>query len=212
MTDPRRQRTRQALLDAGLALFAELPVDAVAIDEITAKAGVGKGSFYNHFESREAFATAIVDDIRRDIEEKIKATNRDVSAPAKRVARAIMLYADYAMKMPQQALVMGRADLMQRFDHELNENMVADIQQGVAEGVFKVGSIEAGKLFLFGGVGMLVLRLAREKDIKLSREICLEMCTLFLCCLGVARDDALKIANSARKSQISSNNAVVAAL
>jgi hypothetical protein len=35
---------------------------------------------------------------------------------------------------------------------------------------------------------------------------------LFLCCLGVARDDALKIANSARKSQISSNNAVVAAL
>lgn len=210
MTDPRRQRTRQALLDAGLALFAELPVDAVAIDEITAKAGVGKGSFYNHFKSREAFATAIIEDIRRDIEEKIQAANRDIPDPAMRVARAIMLYADYAMKMPQQALVMGRADLMQRIDHELNENMVADIEQGTAEGIFKVGSLEAGKLFLFGGVGMLVLRLAREKDINLSHEICLEMCTLFLCCFGVARDDALKLAKSARKSQLLSNNAVVA--
>ncbi len=210
MSDPRRQRTRQALLDAGLALFAELPVDAVAIDEITAKAGVGKGSFYNHFESREAFATAIVEDIRRDIEAQIIAANRDVADPAMRVARAIMLYANYAMRMPQQALVMGKADLTQRFDHELNDNMVADIEQGMAEKIFKVGSIEAGKLFLFGGVGMLVLRLAREKDSDLSREICLEMCTLFLCCLGIARDAAIKLAKAARKSQLSPRKFVTA--
>jgi AcrR family transcriptional regulator len=203
MTDPRRQRTRQALLDAGLALFAELPVDAVAIDEITAKAGVGKGSFYNHFESREAFATAIVEDIRRDIEAQIRAANRDITDPASRVARAIILYARYAIQMPQQALIVGKANLTERFDHELNDNMVADIKQGITEGVFNVGSIEAGKLFLFGSVGMLVLRLAREKDADVSREICLEMCTLFLCCLGVARDDASKLAKSALKSQLS---------
>jgi AcrR family transcriptional regulator len=203
MTDPRRQRTRQALLDAGLGLFAKLPVDAVAIDEITAKAGVGKGSFYNHFESRGAFANAIVEDIQRDIEEKIQAANCAIASPAMRVARAIMLYADYAMKMPQQALVLGRADLMQCLDKELNDNMVADIEQGVADRIFKVGSIEAGKLFLVGGVGMMILRLAREKDTGLAREICLEMCTLFLCCLGVARDDALQLAISAQHSLLS---------
>jgi AcrR family transcriptional regulator len=205
MTDPRRQRTRQALLDAGLALFAELPVDAVAIDEVTAKAGVGKGSFYNHFASREAFATAIVEDIRRDIEQKILAANYGIAAPATRVARAIMLYADYAMKMPQQALVIGRSDPMQRFDHELNDNMIADIKQGVAEGVFSVGSIEAGKLFLVGGVGMLILRLAREKNASLAREICLEMCTLFLCCLGLDRADAVGQATSAQRSLLEQN-------
>jgi AcrR family transcriptional regulator len=210
MTDPRRQRTRQALLDAGLALFAELPVDAVAIDEITAKAGVAKGSFYNHFSSRETFATAIVDDIRRDIEQKIQTANRDIAAPAMRVARAIMLYADYAVHMPQQATIMGRADPMQRFDHELNNNVITDIRQGVSEGVFNVGSIEAGKLFLVGGVGMMILRLAREKDIDLARGICLEMCTLFLCCLGVVRDDALKLAKSAQQSLMHRNTGAYA--
>ena len=206
MTDTRRQRTRQALLDAGLALFAELPVDAVAVDGIVAKAGVAKGSFYNHFSSREAFATAIVEDIRRDIEKKIEVANRGVAAPSVRVARAIMLYADYAMRMPQQALVMGRADPLQHFDHELNDNVIADIKQGVAEGIFKVGSIEAGKLFLVGSVRMLILRLAREKDGGVASELCLEMCTLLLCCLGMQRDDAIQITHCAHTNQLPQNS------
>jgi AcrR family transcriptional regulator len=206
VTDTRRQRTRQALLDAGLALFAELPVDAVAVDEIVAKAGVAKGSFYNHFSSREAFATAIVEDIRRDLEMKISEANRGVSAPAVRVARAIMLYADYAMRMPLQALVMGRADPLQHFEHELNDNVIADIKQGVVESVFKVGSIEAGKLFLVGSVRMLILRLAREKDVDVASELCLEMCTLLLCCLGMQRDDAIQITQSAQTSQLRQNS------
>jgi AcrR family transcriptional regulator len=206
VTDTRRQRTRQALLDAGLALFADLPVDAVAVDEIVTKAGVAKGSFYNHFSSREAFATAIVEDIRRDLEMKISEANCGVSAPAVRVARAIMLYADYAMRMPQQALVMARADPLQHFEHELNDNVIADIKQGVAEGVFKVGSIDAGKLFLVGSVRMLILRLAREKDVGVARELCLEMCTLLLCCLGLQRDDAIQIAHGAHTNQLRQNS------
>jgi AcrR family transcriptional regulator len=208
MSDPRRQRTRQALIDAGLSLFAELPVDAVAIDEITASAGVGKGSFYNHFVSREAFATAIVNEIRIDIEAKIQEANCDGAPSEMRVARAIMLYAQYAMEMPQQATVMVRSDPMQRFDHPLNNNVVADIRQGVVEGVFNVGSIEAGKLFLIGGVGMMILRIGRERKKAVAQEIALEMCALFLCCLGLSRDAAIALAKLAERDLVQRRAAV----
>ena len=50
----RRHETRQALLSASRRLFVERGVEQVAIDAITSAAGVAKGSFYNHFDSREA--------------------------------------------------------------------------------------------------------------------------------------------------------------
>jgi len=48
------------LTDAGYALFNEAGYNATGIAQITDRAGVPKGSFYNHFDSKEAFAAAIL--------------------------------------------------------------------------------------------------------------------------------------------------------
>jgi TetR/AcrR family transcriptional repressor of nem operon len=48
------------LLDAGYALFNQLGYNATGIQQIADKAGVPKGSFYNHFDSKEAFAAQII--------------------------------------------------------------------------------------------------------------------------------------------------------
>ncbi|EUC21006.1 regulatory protein TetR, partial [Burkholderia sp. BT03] len=50
----RKRETRGRLLDAALRLMAEKGMEGVAINEITEAADVGFGSFYNHFESKEA--------------------------------------------------------------------------------------------------------------------------------------------------------------
>ena len=50
----RRRETRTQLLDAARLLFIARGVEQVSIDAITRSAGVAKGSFYNHFDSREA--------------------------------------------------------------------------------------------------------------------------------------------------------------
>ena len=44
---PRAERTRAALIAAGFDLLVERPIDGIPIDEIVAKAGVGKGSFFS---------------------------------------------------------------------------------------------------------------------------------------------------------------------
>ena len=58
----RKRETRGRLLDAALRLMSEKGMEGVAINEITEAADVGFGSFYNHFESKEAIHGALMDD------------------------------------------------------------------------------------------------------------------------------------------------------
>jgi AcrR family transcriptional regulator len=58
----RRLRTRAALLAAAREVFASQGVDACAIQDITEAADVAKGSFYNHFDSKDAVLHAVVEE------------------------------------------------------------------------------------------------------------------------------------------------------
>lgn len=51
----------ERLLSAGLELFLQQGYNATGIQQIADHASVPKGSFYNHFESKEAFASAIIE-------------------------------------------------------------------------------------------------------------------------------------------------------
>lgn len=53
--------TRERLLTAGLAAFQAHGYAATGVDAIARGAGVPKGSFYNHFGSKGAFAAEVVD-------------------------------------------------------------------------------------------------------------------------------------------------------
>ena len=60
-TQRRASRTRKRLLDAALALFNEKGLDATAIEDITERADVGKGTFYRHFGNKEAVVAALIE-------------------------------------------------------------------------------------------------------------------------------------------------------
>jgi TetR/AcrR family transcriptional repressor of nem operon len=55
-----RPNTREDIVQAGLKGLAEKGFNAVGVQDITDTAGVPKGSFYNHFESKEALGAEIV--------------------------------------------------------------------------------------------------------------------------------------------------------
>ena len=61
-----RHNVRQQLIDAGLKVLIEKGFNGSGVQDITAAAGVPKGSFYNHFESKEALGAEIVDIYGRD--------------------------------------------------------------------------------------------------------------------------------------------------
>lgn len=56
----RKQATRSQLMHAARALVIEKGVPALRIGEITERADVGRGSFYNYFETKEDLVAAMV--------------------------------------------------------------------------------------------------------------------------------------------------------
>jgi TetR/AcrR family transcriptional repressor of nem operon len=62
-----KQRTRQALLDAALALFSEQGLDAPSLDAICERAGCTRGAFYVHFADRDALIAAAMTTRRTDV-------------------------------------------------------------------------------------------------------------------------------------------------
>jgi TetR/AcrR family transcriptional repressor of nem operon len=55
-----RHSVKQQIVDAGLAQLHARGYAACSVDDITKAAGVPKGSFYNHFASKEDFAVEAV--------------------------------------------------------------------------------------------------------------------------------------------------------
>ena len=52
---------RQRLTSVGVALLTKKGFGATGLDEVTAKAGLPKGSFYAYFDSKEAFGLVLID-------------------------------------------------------------------------------------------------------------------------------------------------------
>lgn len=61
----RAEATRRRILDSAVDLFSELGYGETGLADVLARAGVSKGAFYYHFDSKEAVAVAIIEDYRR---------------------------------------------------------------------------------------------------------------------------------------------------
>lgn len=57
----RSEITRQKIIDAAVDLFSEFGYAATGLGEIIGRAGMTKGALYHHFDSKQALATAIIE-------------------------------------------------------------------------------------------------------------------------------------------------------
>jgi TetR/AcrR family transcriptional repressor of nem operon len=61
MARPSSHGVRERLLEAGVQTFSKSGFNGCSVQDITDAAGVPKGSFYNHFESKEALGAAALE-------------------------------------------------------------------------------------------------------------------------------------------------------
>ncbi|MGW3730923.1 TetR/AcrR family transcriptional regulator [Streptomyces sp. NPDC000851] len=136
----RRFETRQSLVRAARQILAESGDTSVSISAIAARADVGLGSFYNHFESKRELFDAAVADALEEYAEAVDAGLRGLDDPAERVAGGVRLSARLAECCPQILRILchsglgrihaGRGSLMHRAQR--------DLEQGIASGRFAV--------------------------------------------------------------------------
>lgn len=194
----RTERTRAALIAAGRRLFCERPVDAVAIDDIVQAAEVSKGSFYNHFEDREALVRAVTGDVRARVEEAVQRANAEVLDPAHRMARAVCVYLRYALDDPERAGVLvriysGHVSL----STPLNQGLVEDVSKGISAGRFQVPTTESAVLLVMGVAQLSLIRIVQEPILSVAVSLAQQMCALLLRGLGVPPSEGEVIAAQA---------------
>lgn len=196
--NPRAERTRAALLGAARRLFAERAIDAVTVDDMVQAAGVGKGSFYNHFDGRDALVKALSGEIRVGIEAAVARTNTAETDPGRRMIRAVCTYLRYAIDEPERTRLFVRIHSGHTaFDSPLNRGLQDDIAQGLAAGTFTLPSQEAGVLFVLGLVQIAMARLAAEPDADLAATLARDIGMLLLRGLGLASAEADRLADQA---------------
>jgi len=88
----RSQETRQRLLDAAARLFSQQGYDATGVAQICAFAGVSKGAFYHHFETKQAVFLALLEEWLARLDAAFTAVRQDSSG----VPQAVVRMADMA--------------------------------------------------------------------------------------------------------------------
>jgi TetR/AcrR family transcriptional regulator, transcriptional repressor for nem operon len=88
MPRPPNPAVRSRLMSIGRDVILELGFNGCGVQDITAAAGVPKGSFYNYFDSKESFAAEILESYWESIEERHGPILYDARVkPLKRVAK-----------------------------------------------------------------------------------------------------------------------------
>jgi AcrR family transcriptional regulator len=130
-------RNRQLLIDAAKVGFAESGLN-VSLEDIARRAGVGIGTLYRHFPSREAVVEAVY---RRELEQLVDAAPQllEASPPGEALHRWMHLFIDYIatkrLIAPSLAAVAGRAPALHTSPVELIKGALTTlVKRAVASG------------------------------------------------------------------------------
>lgn len=151
--DRRKARTRRALVDAARTLLVERGTDEVSIQEITDRADVGFGSFYNHFSTKAELFEVAVSEALAEHGAYLDEVTAGIADPAEIFAvayRATAMLADTRPAMGRILVGMGLAHLAD--ERGLAPRALRDIERGVEAGRF---SVVDPQLALLGVAGCL---------------------------------------------------------
>ena len=67
--DPRIARSRAALREALIELMEERGFDGFTVNDLCQRAGLNRGTFYNHFKDKDALLLAFEDEVLADLDD-----------------------------------------------------------------------------------------------------------------------------------------------
>jgi len=193
---PRAARTRAALVAAGFDLLAAKPIDAIPIDEVVAMARVAKGSFFNHFADKQAFAAALATEVRLELEGQVGRANERIVDPIERIAGGMRVCATFAIDNPKRTAVLLRsAGSVTDRKHPLNKGVADDFDEAARLGLIGAAARGSGVLYWLGLCQALMAHLVEPKRDPAEAEARVtEMLVLGLTGLGIDRHRAEAVA------------------
>ena len=193
----KKARTRAALIDAAIGVISEQP-GGFSIGDVTTRAGVSHGTFYNYFEDREALIDAVVADIltRFAVESAELVT---IDEPLERFATLTTMALHWAADAPREVRLLMRLDAVHQavVEAPVLDNMRTDLRAGHRAGVFVVGP-DAATLDVI--VGAILVAARRLTDDTVPAGYVPGVVAHLLRALGVSDATAVEVADRAARS------------
>jgi AcrR family transcriptional regulator len=158
----RRALTRRALTGAAAELIAEKGVAGLRIQEITERADVALGSFYNHFKTKDELVEAVVAETIEVRAAAIVERMAPIGDPAEVVSFACRRVIRIAYDEPELAWLfvhLDRADVL--FEAMVLPYWMETLERGIACGRFDIGDTQIALTAVTGGA-LAVMRAVLE--------------------------------------------------
>ena len=138
----KRETTRAALVEATQALVMEREKEKFTIQDITHRANVCSGTFYNYFVSKNKVFEAIAENMLAEFAKELD----KLRAPLKDPAMIVSVTLNHCFERAQNhetwnSFVSATCLSDEYFLHQDADQCYQDIERGVAAGRFKVGNI-----------------------------------------------------------------------
>jgi len=147
---PRAAATRQRILDAAVAEFAEKGLAGARVDEIAARAGANKRMIYAHFGNKEALWLAVLEAAYAAKRAEERALAVDALPPGEAMARLVAFNLRYTAAHPEfvallnqenihRAAYLAQSDQVPAMYSPLVGQIGTVLARGEAAGVFRAG-------------------------------------------------------------------------
>jgi AcrR family transcriptional regulator len=202
----RTSKAREKLIEAARRVMSRDGVETSSIPVIVQEAGVGRGSFYNHFGSKEDLARAVFHEQTLALREELDAVSRATEDMPRAVSFGIRRCLQMAGEDPVWGwFVVHAGSVLDDFNHLMHGVALLGLARGQALGNLSVRDTDATMILLSAAVTALlqarltgelseerayaavedILRLAGTEP-RLAREISLEPIEELKRKLGVA--------------------------
>ena len=190
--DRRKLRTRAALLAAARRFLAEGGTH-VSIQQITDAADVGFGSFYNHFESKEAIFEAAVQEVMETYAALRDELVAQYDAPAEVFAVSFRMTGRLQRQFPEMIRILlneGTAILVR--ESGLAPRARNDIQAAIEAGRFDIENAQLGLMAAGGALLGLLQLLVTDPEVD-AEALTDQMTTRVLRAFGMSKREAEKL-------------------
>lgn len=152
--DGKKQRTRALLLDTAIEVFARRGIESASVLEITEAAGLSNGSFYYHFQDKDALVEAVGGAVAATLVRETDEAMVDLTRGPERVAFGTVTFIRRGVADPAwgRLIVRALADLGE-FREQISSGIRKDVCIGIEQGHFDVQASPALYAMLLGIVG-----------------------------------------------------------
>ena len=194
-TQRQQQRTRRLLLDAGRELVAANGVSGLRVQDVTERADIALGSFYNYFDSKDALLEAVISETLSAMAAATVADVDETTDPADAVAMANLRVVGLARSEPDLArLIVNIAHSESMFGDAVHPHARLAVERGIAGGRFIVADVEVLLTAVIGGAFALIRetldgRHGPQAEVAFARHV--------LASLGLRPEEALEVVTRA---------------